>query len=255
MLVILLFVLVLLTHFRSGVVRFSIPPTTLETIPRTIVLTNKDKARIPTHIYDQYKKHAKDYTLSVFDDQDCEAFLRREYPYEVIRTFRSLRTGAHKADLFRYAYLYKCGGVYLDVKTILLKDLEDIIDHDRPVFYVVYTDQNRLYNGILCTPPRNEYFLRLLEDMVYGPSISHYMQVCESAARVLKQEMSGNLQKGPRETRPTIPDVHLWKEIFCNADKHCKGKRDRYGFCNYCIDEHDTKLFKIRDDSYGKGWK
>ena len=171
-----------------------------------------------------------------------------------MRTFRSLRTGAHKADLFRYAYLYKCGGVYLDVKTVLLRNLDEIIDHGRPVFYVVYTDNNRLYNGILCTPPRNEYFLRLLEDMVYSGPITHYMQVCESAARILKQHTSSDLKKGFHETR-NIPGVVVWKEIFCNANKHCDGKKDRYGFCNYCIDERDTKLFKIRDDSYGKEWK
>ena len=255
MLLVVVLVLLLLIHVRSRIVRGFLPPTTRETIPKTIMMTNKDKDRIPAHIYDQYKKFAKDYKMVVFDDRDCESFLKKEYPNEVLRTFRSLRTGAHKADLFRYAYLYKCGGVYLDVKTVLLKNLNEIIDHERPVFYVVYTDQNRLYNGILCTPPRNEYFLRLLEDMVYSP-ITYYMQVCESAARILKQNMSsGLLKKGFYETHSCLPDVCVWKEIFCNADKHCKGNKDRYGFCNYCIDEHDTKLFKIRDDSYGKSWK
>ena len=32
----------------------------------------------------------------------------------VKETFRKLK-GAHKADLFRYCYLYKFGGIYLDI--------------------------------------------------------------------------------------------------------------------------------------------
>lgn len=239
-------------------------PTTDARIPKSIMITNKDKTNIPDHIYKQYERHAKGYNLVVYDDKDCELFLKTEYPREVLDKFRSLRTGAHKADLFRYAYLYKRGGVYLDVKTVLLKDLDSFINHDEPLFYVVYTDQSRLYNGILCTPPGNEYFLRLLDDMVFGPPIKSYIQVCESAARILKEHLlfpglspglSKGLSKGLHETASNIPKVCIWKEIFCDSKKHCNGKKDRYGFCNYCIDVNDTKLFKIRDDSYRKQWK
>lgn len=257
-LILFVFVFWFRTQKRSTTLLKNAHPTTDAPIPKTIMLTNKDKTNIPDHIYEQYERHAKGYTLTVYDDKDCELFLKTEYPPEVLDKFRSLRTGAHKADLFRYAYLYKRGGVYLDVKTVLLKDLDSFVNHDEPMFYVVYTDQKRLYNGILCTPPGNEYFLRLLDDMVFGPPIRSYIQVCESAARILKEHLlssSGGLSKGFHETAGNLPNVCIWKEIFCDSNKHCSGKRDRYGFCNYCIDLHDTKLFKIRDDSYGKQWK
>lgn len=244
--VFLLFLLILKTHVVTQ---------TNQTIPKTIVLTTRDKNAIPNHIHEQYKKHAKGYQLLIFDDADCEAFLKTEYPPEVLRTFRRCKVGAHKADLFRYAYLFKRGGVYLDVKTVLLKDLDTFIRHDTPVFYVVFTDDKRLYNGILCTPPRNEYFYKLLSDMVYGPPLTYYMQVCESAASILKKDYGMRLTKGFHETPKSVPDVVLWKEVFCNAEKHCNKKKDRYGFCNFCIDQHDTKLFKIRDENYGKNWK
>ena len=235
----------------------SIPKTTVnETIPKRIILTTQDKSKIPPHIYEQYKKDAKDYALVVFDDNDCEEFLRREYPPQYLQRFQKIKSGAHKADLFRYAYLYKYGGIYLDVKTVLKKDLDMFIQHDKPLFYVVFTDQNRLYNGILCTPPRNEYFLALLNDIVHNV-ITYYMQICESAARILQKEylLSSHFQKGFQKTNRHIPNVHMWKEIFCNVEKHCNNKQDRYGYCNFCVDENDKKLFKIRDETYGKDWK
>lgn len=234
----------------------SIPKTSVnETIPKHIVLTTRDKSTIPPHIYEQYKKYAKEYELRVFDDKDCETFLKREYPPQYLRRFRTIKSGAHRADLFRYAYLYKHGGIYMDVKTVLKRDLITFINHQDPMFYLVFTDANRLYNGILCTPPRNEYFLTLLNDMVQNP-ITHYMQVCESAANLLKTRyLVDPLQKGTLETNARIPNVCMWKEIFCNVEKYCNNKKDRYGFCNFCIDEHDHKLFKIRDEGYGNSWK
>ena len=259
LLILFVFVFWLRTQQRLTLLKDAPPPITDAHIPKTIMVTIKDKTKIPDHIYKQYERHAKGYKLTVYDDRECELFLKTEYPYEVLDRFRSLRTGAHKADLFRYAYLYKRGGIYLDVKTVLLKDLDSFVNHDIPMFYVVHTDNKRLYNGILCTPPGNEYFLRLLDDMVFGPPITSYIQICNSAAQILKKHLSSSstdsLTKGYHETTSNIPNVHIWKEIFCDSQKHCNGKRDRYGFCNYCIDIHDTKLFKIRDDTYGKEWK
>lgn len=235
---------------------YNIPTTVNETIPRTIILTTRDKTNIPKHIHEQYEKYAKGYQLLIFDDNECESFLNQEYPPEVLQKFRSFSAGAHKADLFRYAYLLKHGGIYLDVKTILMMDLNEIVDHTIPTCYLVYTDNNRLFNGILCTPPRNEYFLKLFNDIVYGPTLTHYMQFCESAARILHNDYmtDGSFTKGLQRTTGRIPRVILWKEIFCDSDKHCNKKSDRYGFCNFCIDETDKKLFKIRDDTYGKTW-
>ena len=82
------------------------------------------------------------------------------------------------------------------------------------------------------------------------------MQVCESAANLLKTRyLVDPLKKGTLETNARIPNVCMWKEIFCNVEKYCNNKKDRYGFCNFCIDEHDHKLFKIRDEGYGNIWK
>lgn len=253
---ILFLVLFFVRPIQQPTLPYSIPTTVNETIPRTIILTTQDKTKIPQHIHEQYAKYAQGYEVSIFDDQECETFLKQEYPPEVLQKFRSFSAGAHKADLFRYAYLLKHGGIYLDIKTILMVDLNEMINHTIPTCYLVYTDNNRLYNGILCTPPRNEYFLKLLNDIVYGPKLTHYIQFCESAARILQNDylMVGSFTKGLQNTKGRIPRVILWKEIFCDSDTHCNKKKDRYGFCNFCIDETDKKLFKIRDDSYGKTW-
>ena len=52
----------------------------------------------------------------LFHDQDCRAFIEREYPPEVLMAYDRLIPTAFKADLWRYCVLYKYGGAYLDVK-------------------------------------------------------------------------------------------------------------------------------------------
>ena len=52
----------------------------------------------------------------LFDDDECRAFIAREYPDDVLSAYDRLIPTAFKADLWRYCVLYKYGGVYLDIK-------------------------------------------------------------------------------------------------------------------------------------------
>lgn len=227
-------------------------------IPKTIMLTTRNKATIPEHIHSQYKKYASDYEVTIFDDNDCVKFLEREYHPDVVNVFNSLKAGAHKADLFRYAYLFKRGGIYFDIKTILVQNLNEIIDHDSYVCYMVYTSDNVLYNGVLCTPPANPIFLDLVDDFVYGPPVTYYMQFCTSASAILKRYLDVNtqLRRGLHICKASdVPNVILWREMFFTKQQ-CPSNIDRYGRCSYIIDVNNTKIFGTRDPSYGirGGW-
>jgi hypothetical protein len=52
----------------------------------------------------------------LYNDADCRAFIRSEFPPDVVAAYDRLIPTAFKADLWRYCVLYKYGGVYLDVK-------------------------------------------------------------------------------------------------------------------------------------------
>lgn len=46
---------------------------------------------------------------------------------EITQKFHSIAAGAHKADLFRYYFLYQNGGIYLDSDVLLTQSVEDVI--------------------------------------------------------------------------------------------------------------------------------
>jgi hypothetical protein len=227
-------------------------------IPKTIMLTTVNKNTIPEHILKQYDIYAFDYEITLFDDADCVAFLKREYHVDVLNKFESLELGAHKADLFRYAYLLKHGGLYLDVKTILIKNLNELVDHKSFVCYLVKTENNNMiYNGILCTPPENPIFLALLKDIVYGRPLTHYLQYCKNALLILEKNYLKSITRRGfySSIGYDVPDIWIWYESFFDKS-FCNGKIDRHGACSYITDEHNAKIMLVRDATYKKpdGW-
>ncbi|MCA3362157.1 MAG: hypothetical protein INF74_09420, partial [Roseomonas sp.] len=59
-----------------------------------------------------------DWEYRLYEDADCERFIRENYDAETFKLFRSIHPdyGAARADFFRYLLLYRLGGVYLDIK-------------------------------------------------------------------------------------------------------------------------------------------
>ncbi|MEZ5047753.1 MAG: glycosyltransferase [Chitinophagaceae bacterium] len=88
--------------------------------------TNKLPALTKWHIY-RLKKNNPLYDYHFFDDNMIDNFIKKEYNDEVFELYKRINIGAAKADFFRYAVLYKKGGIYLDIDSLFLKKLNQII--------------------------------------------------------------------------------------------------------------------------------
>jgi inositol phosphorylceramide mannosyltransferase catalytic subunit len=60
----------------------------------------------------------------LYDDTDIEKFMHQEFNGELSRLFRLLPLGVMKADVWRYAVLFKYGGIYTDIDTTCLVPVE-----------------------------------------------------------------------------------------------------------------------------------
>jgi hypothetical protein len=144
------------------------PPVPATHIPKVIYQTYNLLDAVPPKVARNLAQYAPDYRRYLFDDDDCVAFLGAHYHPDVVKTFHLLR-GAHKADLFRYALLYVKGGVYLDIKTELVRPLNTVFNHtaDRRVTYTVIDYLNAtIYQGMLASPKGNPLFLHGVLDFV-----------------------------------------------------------------------------------------
>ena len=138
---------------------------------KILLQTYHDKRKIPSKVYRNIKKYAADYEHIIYDDDDCIKFLTENYNKIVVNRFKSLSMGAHKADLFRYCWLYKNGGVYLDIKIILVKPLNKIFTNYNCLYTCNAYDRSMfksrgIFQGIISAPPKSYIFKQLINSIL-----------------------------------------------------------------------------------------
>lgn len=64
-----------------------------------------------------------------YDDADIVRFIEEHYSAAVAGHFQRIdpKYGAARADVFRYLLMYKVGGVYLDIKSLATRPLDDVL--------------------------------------------------------------------------------------------------------------------------------
>ena len=99
-------------------------------IPKIIHQTFKT-AKLPLitrwHI-NNFRKKNPGYAYEFYDDERVESFFNEEFDAAVVHAYKKLNIGAAKADMFRYAVLYKKGGIYLDIDSSINSRLDSFIE-------------------------------------------------------------------------------------------------------------------------------
>jgi len=83
-------------------------------------------------IMEKNKKLNPDCLFKFYDDKDCDLFIKNNFNSRIYKAYNNINPiyGAMKADFFRYCVLYVEGGVYLDIKSILIDNLFKYIKKD-----------------------------------------------------------------------------------------------------------------------------
>lgn len=99
-------------------------------IPKIIHQTFKT-SRLPWltrwHI-SRFRKNNPEYSYEFYDDERIDTFLLEEFGKDILALYKRIDIGAAKADFFRYAVLYKKGGIYVDIDSAIIGRLDDFID-------------------------------------------------------------------------------------------------------------------------------
>lgn len=70
------------------------------------------------------------YEHRLFDDNDMTEFIEATYSQRVLNCFNKLAIGASKADLWRYLVLFRYGGIYIDMDSMIIANLDSLIRDD-----------------------------------------------------------------------------------------------------------------------------
>ena len=135
------------------------------TIPKTIVQTSKEK--LPEYVVEMIRKKAPGWDYKHFTDKEIlQYFINNplsEFPL-IINKFWSLKSGEHKADLFRYYFLYNEGGVYIDSDAMIEDNIENITK-EYDFFSVNSYLKGTIFQGFIGCVQNNKIIYEALKDI------------------------------------------------------------------------------------------
>jgi len=68
------------------------------------------------------------YAYRLFDDEDIEAYVAKNFDQSHLETLRSINQGASKVDFWRILYVLHDGGVYFDTDSLSVTPLDEWVD-------------------------------------------------------------------------------------------------------------------------------
>jgi hypothetical protein len=128
-------------------------------------IVNQIKAKIPD-----------DWSYVNYCNGEEEQFFKNnpldEFP-NIIEKWNLMPCQPHKADLFRYYYLYIYGGVFIDGDAMIYDNITNIILNNNFVT-AIGVDPSTIWNGFICTFPKNPIIYEALK-YAYNIEVSKFM--------------------------------------------------------------------------------
>jgi mannosyltransferase OCH1-like enzyme len=153
----------------------------------------------------EYQHYTDDEIILFFSENHIE-----EFP-NVIAKFYSLSYGEHRADLFRYYFLYVKGGVYMDMDAMIQDNIENIVkDAD---FFTVESSYfpNTVFQGFLGAIPKHPLIYKALKDIYITPLenlIKEFHLLCKNLYTFIIDYETNDKNKESR--------IILFKEVYGN---------------------------------------
>ncbi len=145
-------------------------------IPRNIFQTWKTKNVSDDFKYliETWKTNNSNYSHFLFDDDDCDEFIKKNFDDNIYNAYCRIIPGAFKADLWRYCVLYIYGGIYVDVDTICLTSIDSFINED--IEFMTPIDLNNcphygtynLFNCFIASVPKHPILMDCIKRIVYN---------------------------------------------------------------------------------------
>lgn len=141
-------------------------------IPKRLTQTWKSKTLPPgaARLRETWLRRNPDFTCRLFDDADCETLVAETFP-EHVDAFRRLPFPVMRADIFRYAAIFRDGGLYADIDMECLRPVSVLLSSASCVLAVEahlgrrrtlelgYAKPVQIANCIFAAVPGHPFFL------------------------------------------------------------------------------------------------
>ncbi len=205
-------------------------------IPRVVIQTAKDP--IPPKVTRLLQKQIDGYDYRFFSDADILTFFQenpdRQYP-RIADVFHRFTGGPHRADLFRYYYLYKKGGVYIDSDLMLYDPLNGILGKNTFVSAWDVKYRGAAFNGFIAATAGHPIVAAALKKL-YTTSdaslVADYFAACKDFGRIISEF------RGPIKM---LVEVNVVADHYCETIDPDTGKTSLVHYYGGAIPEHRPK--------------
>lgn len=111
----------------------------------------------------RFRKKNPEYAYEFYDDARIEEFIQLEFGQDTFKLYKKLNIGAAKADFFRYALLYKKGGVYVDIDSGINTSLEEFIVPDDSAIITREGNPSLFVQWALIYSPEHPFLKKTIE--------------------------------------------------------------------------------------------
>jgi len=142
-------------------------------IPKNIALFYHDKSKMTPTMkknYEVLKITHPDFNVELYDDNEALEFIKKNFDQRTVRAYESLRVYSEESQMFRYCYIYKKGGVFLDIKYECVVNFNFSRLMDREYFC---SEQHGIYMGFFVLKPFNPVVNALITNISKFTEISY----------------------------------------------------------------------------------
>ena len=208
-------------------------------IPKIFMQTSRQKPQ--QYVVDMIKERCVGWQYEHYTDDDIIAFFGEnpvpEFP-NVISKFYMLNYGEHRADLFRYYFLYVKGGVYMDLDAMIQYPIENIIGNAE--FFTVNSSYfpGTVFQGFLGATPKHPLIYQALKDIYHCPLENlrkEFHLLCKNLYGFIKSSLPTNLVVDERSS--SEQRILLLEEIYggCEEEAHVINKDKQVVLIHYHI--------------------
>ncbi len=145
-------------------------------IPRNIFQTweTKEISEGFKSLTQTWKDKNPNYAYFLFDNNDRKKFIKKYFDERVYNSYDRIIPGAFKADLWRYCILYIYGGIFVDIDTICIGNIDAFLNED--IEFMSAIDLNNcpnigthnLTNGFIASIPKHPILLNCINRIIYN---------------------------------------------------------------------------------------
>lgn len=113
------------------------------------------------------KEFLPNYNYYLMTDLDNIRFVKKYFP-DFYDKYKNFRYNIMRADAIRGLWLYKCGGIYMDLDFYLKKDISKLIDPNKKLVFVEYNSVSgkQYTNSLMMSVKNHPFWLMVIDEMM-----------------------------------------------------------------------------------------